>query len=508
MTSSTMTTLAPRLRRVLDLMVASVREESGRHEYDGQIQDLSDAGIRQAISALGGAPLADGHDDRHLAAFEAWLRVRFTDMAEHRHNPLLHLSNLELACYDRAYAPADVRMSAKRRHLSQWPDAVDMAVGSLDQVPGPTAAALIDAVTGLAADVPNDWPESERALKAHGRLVDHLRTLAATGSPDTAIGGENLARLMGSAEALDVDLSDLVRRAKVESVRLHQLIDESCSRIDPSATSSQTVARLTSEYPTAPALIPEATALTAEVIRWTAEHSLAPDLDGQCLVGESPPSRRWATAMLSWAAPGDPDSPSNYDITPPDESWPLDEQNEWLSMFNHTSMQAVTVHEVAPGHFAHGRSLRRLTSQVRQTLIGGAFTEGWAHYAEEMVFEEGFHADDPRYAIGMCLEALCRLTRLTCAVGLHCGEIDVAEAARRFATEAYLSRPVALSEARRGTFDPGYGMYTWGKWEILKTRDRAREAWGEEFNLPRFHAALMKLGAPPLGLLESAITRQ
>ena len=93
------------------------------------------------------------------------------------------------------------------------------------------------------------------------------------------------------------------------------------------------------------------------------------------------------------------------------------EQSDWLSMFNRTSMQAITVHEVAPGHFAHGRSLRHLTSPVRQTLIGGAFTEGWAHYAEEMVFDEGFHADDPRYAIGMCLEALCRLTRLTCAIG-------------------------------------------------------------------------------------------
>jgi uncharacterized protein (DUF885 family) len=211
--------------------------------------------------------------------------------------------------------------------------------------------------------------------------------------------------------------------------------------------------------------------------------------------------------MLAWAAPGDPDSPSNYDITPPDNAWPKSEQSDWLAMFNRTSMQAITVHEVAPGHFAHGRSLRRLTSPVRQTLIGSAFTEGWAHYAEEMVYDEGFRADDPRYAIGMCLEALCRLTRLTCAIDLHSGEIDVSEAARRFQERAYLTPPVALSEARRGTFDPGYGMYTWGKWEILKVREQARSSWGNEFTLPRFHTALMTLGAPPLGLLGSVLTR-
>ena len=125
-----------------------------------------------------------------------------------------------------------------------------------------------------------------------------------------------------------------------------------------------------------------------------------------------------------------------------------------------------------------------------------------------MLFEEGFHADDPRYAIGMCLEALCRLTRLTCAIALHRGEIDVDGAAQRFRDRAYLSPPVALSEARRGTFDAGYGMYTWGKWKILEAREHARTRWGGSFSLQRFHADLLALGAPPLGLLAPAFTNQ
>ena len=90
----------------------------------------------------------------------------------------------------------------------------------------------------LAADVPNDWPEAERCTQ--GARGDSSTTCAPSprpDPPDTAIGEENLARLMGSAEALEVDLSDFVRRAKVESARLHQLMDESCSRNDPAASS-------------------------------------------------------------------------------------------------------------------------------------------------------------------------------------------------------------------------------------------------------------------------------
>ena len=97
--------------------------------------------------------------------------------------------------------------------------------------------------------------------------------------------------------------------------------------------------------------------------------------------------------------------------------------------------------------------------------------------------EEGFRAGDPRFAIGVALEALVRVTRLACAIGLHTG-MTVAEAARRFEDDAHLAGPAAPSEARRGTFDPTYGRYTWGKLEILDLRERARRDWGAGFSLP------------------------
>ena len=134
-------------------------------------------------------------------------------------------------------------------------------------------------------------------------------------------------------------------------------------------------------------------------------------------------------------------------------------------------------------------------------------SEGWAHYGEELCVEEGFAADDPRIAIGVWLEALVRVTRLACAIGVHTAGMTIADAARRFEADTHLSGQAALSEARRATFDPTYGRYTWGKLEILKLRERARKDWGTDFTLQRFHKAMLDLGSPPLGLLGTALDR-
>src|SRR6266542_652434 len=136
-------------------------------------------------------------------------------------------------------------------------------------------------------------------------------------------------------------------------------------------------------------VLAEAQAVTAEAIAFTRERDLVPGLDGECLVGPAPPSRRWALAMMSWAAPYEADAPSRYYITPPDPSWPHDEQEHWLEVFSRSSLPAITVHEVAPGHFAHGRYLRRVAGDVRRTLHSTAFIEGWAHYVEEVCLDEG-----------------------------------------------------------------------------------------------------------------------
>jgi len=506
--------LSPRLRAVCDLNVAEVREFSGRHEYDGVIQDLSPDGVRTGLAALSQAAgsgdlLEDTHDEAHLAAFEDQAEVTFGELELHRRNPLLHLFGLDLACYDRDYAPQAERDRALLAHLAGWPQAVDAAVAALDQVSAPVAAALLDGIRGLAAGIPADAPQASAAAAraAHERLVAAIERLAASGDPDPALGAPALTALMSSAERMEVDLGQLAERADAERDRLRERLAASCGRIAPGRPPLEVARELVRDHPDAAGVIDAARHWTQRAIAFTRDRDLVPYHDGECLVGLAPPSRRWAMAMMLSAAPGEQEGPSWYYITPPEDSWPEREAQEWLEVFSETTLPGITVHEVAPGHFSHGRALRHAATPVRRVLHSGAFVEGWAHYAEELCVEEGFGGDDARFEIGVWLEALVRVTRLACAIGVHTAGMSVEEGARRFEADTHLSGQAALSEARRATFDPTYGRYTWGKLTILDLREQARQQWGAGFSLQRFHAAMLALGSPPLGLLGTAIVR-
>jgi hypothetical protein len=506
--------LSPRLRAVCDLNVAEAREYGGRHEYDGTIQDLSLDGVRAALAGLAtaaesGAVLEDPHDEAHLAAFEDQARIVFGELELHRRNPLLHLSGLDLACYDRDYAPRADRDRARLAHLARWPQGVDAAIAALDQVSAPVAAALLDGIRGLAAGIPAGAPPADAAAAraAHQRLVAAITTLASSGDPDAALGGPALTELMGNAERLEVDLGRLAEQADAERDRLWERLTAGCARIEPGRPPLELAAELVRDHPDATGVVEAARHWTERAIAFTREQDLVPYHDGECLVGPAPESRRWAMAMMATAAPGEPEGPSWYYITPPDDSWPAEQAAEWLEVFSATTLPGITVHEVAPGHFSHGRALRRAATPVRRLLHSEAFVEGWAHYAEELCVEQGFSAGDPRFEIGVWLEALVRVTRLACAIGVHTAGMTVEEGARRFAADTHLSGPAALSEARRATFDPTYGRYTWGKLVIMDLREQARQQWGTGFTLRRFHSALLALGAPPLGLLGTAVVR-
>jgi hypothetical protein len=498
----------PRVRAACDLQVAEVREYAGLHDlYDGVVQDLSPSGVQAALAQLGdGSREPDVHDEAHLRAIEAGLRVAYGEIEEHRRNPLPHMGNLDLACYDREYAPAEVRADARRRHLAAWPDAVDAAIESMDQVPAPVAGALLDGVRGLAVGVDAGDPANAEALAAHTRFVQRVEHFAEHGDPDPCLGATKLARLMGEGDAMTVDLGRLAERADKERDRLRAMLADAADRLRPGTSTDDLIRELVADHPNTPEEIyAEARAQIDEATAFVVERNLLPELGGQCNVGPAPESRRWAMAMMSWSAPHEPDAPSWYYVTPPDPSWPKDEQEEWLAVFSRTTLPAITVHEVTPGHFAHGRMLRRTRGDVRTMLFSLSFVEGWAHYAEELYVEEGFRADDPRFAIGVAVEALIRVTRLASALGLHGGTMTLDESVARFEQDCFQQGPAARAEANRAGYDPSYGRYTWGKLEILRTRDEAMARWGKRYNHRRFHEALLALGAPALGLMGNAI---
>src|SRR5580693_6231564 len=201
--------LEPRVRAVCDLNVADAREYGGRHEYDGVPQDLSRDGVAAGLARLAAArdsrpALGDAHDEAHLRAFEDLQRLVYADLELHRRNPIYHLGELDLACYDKDYAPEAERRAARGAHLAAWPTVIDAAIGSLDLVPAPVAASLLGGIRGLAAGIPADADPQARdaALAAHRLLVGHVERAALNGPPDAALGPAALAALLSTAEAI------------------------------------------------------------------------------------------------------------------------------------------------------------------------------------------------------------------------------------------------------------------------------------------------------------------
>ncbi|MER6319348.1 DUF885 family protein [Streptomyces sp. NPDC001581] len=525
-TSSTPVTPATsaRLRAVLDASVPAARNDAGRHEYDGRPQDLSETGIRRALSAITAAahpsapqpdrpdtpaPAYDPLDEATLQAFEHALSLRFGDLQMHRRDPYLHIDNLDLSGYENDYAPEAERARARRDHLDAWPDLVAAAVTTLDLVPAEQARAALPAVQGLQHELTRPGHETtsreRRAAEALERLEAHLRTTARAERASPVLGEDGLTRMLAATEGSAVDLESLAERADTERERLTQLLEEACRRIDPGADVATTLHHLDDDHPTAFGLLAATREAVKTVTDWADRTQLIPGEPLTCRVGLLPESQGHEVATMTAAAPEEPERPGWFRVRRPPEHWPPHARDAWLRTYSRHQLLNIAVHEVAPGHLAQRRTLRHVPSEVRRSLQSYATSEGWAHYCEEMALEAGFGDGDPRHTAAVARDALLRLTRLACVIGLHTGELTHPQAAARFEAEAHTPLALAAQQATRCLLDPQAGDYTRGKFAILDLRDQARQHWGPGFTHTRFHTALLNLGAPPLGLLPALL---
>jgi len=195
---------------------------------------------------------------------------------------------------------------------------------------------------------------------------------------------------------------------------------------------------------------------------------------------------------------------SYYYITEVESQWPPEQQLAWLRMFNYATLADITAHEVAPGHYLHSLFMRHTPSRIRRIWVGlnpfpqpSSGQDGWAHYAEQMVSDEGFKSDDPRYRLAMLSEALTRICRLIAGIRLHSGAWSIEQAADLFEKSAHLPAAAARQEAVRGTYDPTYGGYFLGKLAALKLRRDYQARMGKDFKLSEFHERVMTDGIAP-----------
>ncbi|WP_329179431.1 DUF885 family protein [Streptomyces sp. NBC_01477] len=507
-----MAELFPRLHSACNLDAAYLREYSGLHDiYDGTIADLSPAGVATALAALGGPALPDAHDEAQLAATENAMRTRFGRLRQHRWDPWVHVEALDLSPYDRPYADAASREKARARHVSLWPDAVDNAIEALDELSAPVATMFLPAVRGLATAVtPADGDDGRHALAALERLTAHLTRAAGEGDPAPSLGSDDLAALLGCEDRVPVDLDELAAMAASEYERMREILYDAGDRLDrePGTAAERTRrvdARVRADHGSFEEILADTQAEVAKAARFVREHGLLPLVDDGCVIEPSPPARTWAAGRVSWIAPWETQGHSLFHITGPAADWSPDDHQSWLNRFNRPAMAVMAVHEIGPGHCSHALMMGQVDNPVRKTLWSELFFEGWAHYAEEMMWEAGYQGDTAHYQFGMAQEAMIRTVRVEAVLGIHTGALTLDEAVGLFESRAFLSGPAARAEARRAVWEPTCIRYTWGKVLMRRLRAQAEAAWGADFSLARFHRGLMAYGSPPVGIVAAAM---
>ena len=202
-----------------------------------------------------------------------------------------------------------------------------------------------------------------------------------------------------------------------------------------------------------------------------------------------------------------------YYITPVDPTWTAKQKEDWLSMFDSYTNDFLTIHEVYPGHYTQFTHLNASSATKIEKIFGSyAFIEGWAHYTEKMMIDEGYGiTGDPiksaKYRLAQSGEALLRLCRLCVSIKMHCEGMSVDDATKFFMDNWYQGEKPSRQEAIRGTFDPGYLYYTLGKLQILKLREDYKKQEGDNFSLKQFHDLILDNGMPPIPILREKLLK-
>jgi uncharacterized protein (DUF885 family) len=219
----------------------------------------------------------------------------------------------------------------------------------------------------------------------------------------------------------------------------------------------------------------------------------------QALVAESPPYNRGNFAYISTPGPYEnPAVKATYYVAPPDASWSAAERNAYLP--GKAYLLYVSAHEVWPGHYLQGQYANLNPSKAGALWWNYSFGEGWAHYAEEMMYDAGLGGGDPAMRVGMLANALLRDVRFLSAICLHAGCMSLEESEKMFREKAFADAGNARQQALRGTYDPGYLAYTLGKLMIRKLREDWLAA-NPAASPQQFHDRLLSYGSPPVPMV-------
>jgi uncharacterized protein (DUF885 family) len=499
-------------------------EDLSRQAIDRQIRDLG--GFARRLAAIDPARLTDV-ERLERPALENSIRARLFELEQVRtweRNPQLYADIIATSIAGQAlfeYAPLSERARRIVSKLRQVPRLVQAARDNIKDPPGIFVKAGLESMRGTRRFIDEDLPRafsrlddlhilgdladtSMDASTALGKYIEYLeQDLAPRSKGSFRLGREKFEEKLRLDEGIELDADTLLGIALRE---LHN-VQEEFRRVAGRLNGGDPIAaweRAKAEHPPAGQLVRTAQEQLGELADFINRERLVTLPEGAAVdVAPTPQFYRWTFASM-WT-PGPFESRrlrATYYITDVDPAWTPERQAEHLRDFSYGTLWAISIHEVFPGHFLHYQHLRQVESKLRKSILfsSTAFVEGWAHYCEQMMLDEGFRKNDTGVRLGQLAEALVRLCRSIVGIRLHCEDLSVEQGVRFFRDEAYLEEGSARREAERGTFDPAYVLYSIGKLMLLKLREDYKAKQGAKYSLRAFHDSLLANGTVPIWL--------
>jgi len=523
----------------------------GFHQYDNRLEDYSRASIERQVTMLKSfeqqmeqidpAKLSpDQGIDRQLVLGDIRSRLlTFENIRPWEKNPDFYSSGITQSIFSimaRSFAPPDQRLKSAIAREKLIPGVFEAARQNLKNPPPIYVEVALEQLPGMVRFFQNDVPAAFKDVKdaalmadfraANQKVIDSLRRyqgfiekeLKPTAHGDFRLGAENYRKKLLYDEDTDIPLERLLEIGMANLRENQQSFTDVANQIDPGKTPQQILEVTEKDHP-APAALLQTFRDTLGGLRSFVEQHHIVRVPSQVfpIVEETPPFMR-ALTFASMDTPGPYENVAKeafFNVTLPEASWTPKQVEEHMEGFNRGTVISTAVHEVYPGHYVQFLWLFSAPTKVRKLLGCSSNAEGWAHYSEQMMLDEGFGrtvgtdlARDPaflRLRLGQLQDALLRNARYIVGIQMHTGKMTFDQGVEFFEKEGYQSHENSLRETKRGTSDPTYLYYTLGKLEILKLREGYRRKMGSKFSLEDFHNKFLQQGFAPVKLIRRAM---
>ena len=507
---------------------------AGRHEFDGKLPDWSAEGLategrrlhaaRDRVASFQDSSLDERQRfERDYVAAVIDSDLFWLESAEWPMRcPQFYADAIDPDVYvSREYAPLDRRLRAYTSYAKAIPPALGQIRKNL-RTPLPKTFVKIGHTTygGLISFYEKDVPAifasvkdeqlqkdfkaaNDAAIKAMKDIDGWFKSQEPPATTNFALGAEKFSEMLRATERVDVPLGELAQIGRRDLDRNIAALEEACAKFAPGTSTAECVAKAQSHKPTGGAVETARKQLSDLKAFILGKKVVTIPGTEEAKVAEAPAYRRWNFAYINIPGPYEKGLPSIYYIAPPDPSWSQKEKDAYVPGVG--SLLFTSVHEVWPGHFLQYLHANRSSSKLGQLYVGYAFAEGWAHYTEEMMWEEGLSNGDPEMHIGQLLEALLRNVRFVSAIEMHTGKMTVEESEKMFLEDGFQDAGTARQQAARGTFDPAYLNYTMGKLMIRKLREDWTASRGGRQAWQSFHDEFLNYGGPPIPLVRKAM---